>query len=50
MTIEAIVSKFRLNGYRCTRDMNTLRVVITPRSGFARSFNTYREAYQFYFK
>lgn len=48
MTTEAMKKKMERSGYKVTRDMSGT-IVVTPPSGFKRSFNTMTEAYKFYF-
>lgn len=49
MRIDFIISRFRKNGYKITRDMNTSVIVVTTPRGFGRTFESYRAAYLHYF-
>ena len=48
MTTEAMKTKMERSGYKVTRGMSGV-IIITPPSGFKRSFKTITEAYKFYF-
>jgi len=49
MTTEAIRTKLENKGYRVSRDINSGKVVVTPKSGFAKSFDSLNAAYNYYF-
>ena len=49
MRIDFIISRFRKNGYKITRDMNTSMIVVTTPCGFGHEFKSYRAAYMCYF-
>ena len=49
MRIDFIVKRFRKNGYKITRDVNTSMIVVTTPCGFGHTFKSYRSAYMCYF-
>ena len=50
MTKDFIISRFRKNGYKITRDVNTSMIVVTTPCGFGHTFESYRAAYLHYFQ
>ncbi len=50
MTIKKIINKFESKGYKVSRDMNSSNVVVTPRVGYSKTFESYSAASRYYFE
>lgn len=49
MTIEKIIKRFKANRYRVALDFSTSRIVVRDPRGFMNGFDSYAEAYKYYF-